>query len=59
MIFFLVLDEDKSEGRFFGLNPWTAIITMAILGVGGFKMKRNEAVNTCVGVKRVQVLQVF
>jgi hypothetical protein len=39
--FFLVLDEDESEGRFFGLNPWTAIITMAILGVGGLKMKKN------------------
>jgi hypothetical protein len=39
--FFWVLDEDESEGRFFGLNPWTAIITMAILGVGGLKLKRN------------------
>jgi hypothetical protein len=48
--FFLVLDEDESEGRFFGLNPWTAIITMAILGVGGLKMQKNLAVNTCVGV---------
>ena len=44
---------DKSVARFFGLNPWTAIITMAILGVGGIYYNQylryllNKIMYTC------------
>jgi hypothetical protein len=35
----ILFSDDVEEGRFFGLNPWTAIITMAVLGVGGTYLK--------------------
>jgi hypothetical protein len=34
----MLIGGDESVGRFFGLNPWTAIITMAVLGVGGMNI---------------------